>query len=44
MAHISVEIQSLFDGTYSTLEQDEGFMLALDATVRPDGSISIQLR
>ncbi|UIP60046.1 hypothetical protein DSM26151_29610 [Agromyces marinus] len=44
VAHISVEIQSLFDGTYSTLEQDEGFMLALDATVRPDGSISIQLR
>ncbi len=44
VAHISVEVQSLFDGTFSTLEQDEGFTLALDASVRPDGSISIQLR
>ncbi|GAA2032473.1 hypothetical protein GCM10009819_15640 [Agromyces tropicus] len=44
VAHISVDVQSLFDGTFSTLEQDEGFTLALDATVRPDGSISIQLR
>ncbi|MGR0318630.1 hypothetical protein [Agromyces sp. ZXT2-3] len=44
LAHISVEVQSLFDGTFSTLEQDESFTLALDATVRPDGSISIQLR
>lgn len=44
VARITVEVQSLFDGTFSTLEQDEGFTLALDATVRPDGSIAIQLR
>ena len=44
VARITVEVQSLFDGTFSTLEQDEGFTLALDAFVRPDGSISIQLR
>jgi hypothetical protein len=44
LAHISVDVQSLFDGAFSTLEQDESFTLALDATVRPDGSISIQLR
>lgn len=44
VARITVEVQSLFDGSFSTLEQDEGFTLALDATVRPDGSISIQLR
>ncbi|MFE5670412.1 hypothetical protein ACFQ58_02275 [Agromyces sp. NPDC056523] len=44
VARITVDVQSLFDGTFSTLEQDEGFTLALDATVRPDGSIAIQLR
>ncbi|MBM7502829.1 hypothetical protein ACFPER_05060 [Agromyces aurantiacus] len=44
VARITVDVQSLFDGSFSTLEQDEGFTLALEATVRPDGSISIQLR
>ena len=44
VARITVDVQSLFDGSFSTLEQDEGFTLALDATVRPDGSIAIQLR
>jgi hypothetical protein len=44
VARLTVEVQSLFDGEISTLEQDEGFTLALDASVRPDGSISIQLR
>jgi hypothetical protein len=44
VARITVDVQSLFDGSFSTLEQDEGFTLSLDATVRPDGSIAIQLR
>ena len=43
VAHISVEVQSLFDGEFSQLEEDRPFMLALTATIRPDGSIAIQL-
>jgi len=44
VAHISVEVQSLFDGEISQLEQDRPFMLALTASIRPDGSIAIQLQ
>lgn len=44
VAHISVEVQSLFDGEFSQLEEDRSFMLSLTATIRPDGSIAIQLR
>lgn len=44
VAHISVEVQSLFDGEFSQLEEDQPFMLALTASIRPDGSISIQLQ
>ncbi|GAA1957918.1 hypothetical protein [Agromyces allii] len=44
MAHISVEVQSLFDGDISQLEEDRAFRLALSATIRPDGSIAIQLQ
>jgi hypothetical protein len=44
VAHISVEVQSLFDGEFSQLEEDRPFMLSLTASIRPDGSISIQLR
>jgi len=43
VAHISVEVQSLFDGEFSTLEIDEPFLLSLSASIRPDGSIAIQL-
>ncbi|WP_022889037.1 hypothetical protein [Agromyces italicus] len=43
VAHISVEVQDLFDGHYFTLEEDRTFTLALAATIRPDGSIAIQL-
>ena len=43
VAHLSVEVQSLFDGEFSQVEEDRPFMLALTATIRPDGSISIQL-
>jgi hypothetical protein len=44
VAHLTVEMQSLFDGEVYTLEQDEVFSVALDASIRPDGSISIQLK
>jgi hypothetical protein len=43
VAHISVEVQSLFDGELSQLEEDKPFLLALTAKIRPDGSIAIQL-
>lgn len=43
VAHISVEVQSLFDGEFSTVEIDEPFVLSLSASIRPDGSIAIQL-
>lgn len=44
VAHISVEVQSLFDGEYSQLEVDRPFQMALSAVIRPDGSIAIQLK
>ena len=44
VAHISVELQSLFDGDFYTLEEDRPFQLALIASIRPDGSIAIQLQ
>jgi hypothetical protein len=44
VAHLSVDLQSLFDGDYYTLEEDKTFTLALDAKVRTDGSISVQLK
>ncbi|MDR5699370.1 hypothetical protein [Agromyces aerolatus] len=44
VAHLSVDLQSLFDGDYYTLEEDETFTLALDARIRTDGSISVQLK
>lgn len=44
VAHISVELQSLFDGDFYTLEEDRPFLVALSASIRPDGSIAIQLK
>ena len=44
VAHISVEVQSLFDGEFSQLEEDRPFTLALTASIRADGSIAIQLK
>jgi hypothetical protein len=44
VAHISVEVQSLFDGEITQLEEDRPFKVALTATIRPDGSIAIQLQ
>ncbi|MCD2440936.1 hypothetical protein LQ757_01480 [Agromyces sp. SYSU K20354] len=44
VAHISVDVQDLFDGHFYTLEEDRPFTLALAATINPDGSIAIQLK
>ncbi|UOE43325.1 hypothetical protein [Agromyces larvae] len=44
VAHLSVEVQSLFDGEVQQLETDETFQVALDASIQPDGSISVQLK
>ncbi|MEF3403149.1 hypothetical protein [Agromyces sp. CCNWLW203] len=44
VAHITVEVQSLFDGHRYTLEEDRPFTVALGATIKPDESISIQLK
>jgi hypothetical protein len=44
VAHISVEVQSLFDGEFSQVEEDQPFTLSLTASIRPDGSIAIQLK
>ena len=44
VAHISVEVQSLFDGEFAQVEEDRPFTLALTASIRPDRSIAIQLQ
>ena len=43
-AHISVEVQSLFDGTFSQLEEDRPIVLSLTTWIKPDGSLAIELR
>ncbi|WP_157000873.1 hypothetical protein [Agromyces laixinhei] len=44
IAHISVKVQSLFDGHHYTFEEDRPFTVALAATITPDGNIAIQLK
>ncbi|QAY72695.1 hypothetical protein ET445_04380 [Agromyces protaetiae] len=44
VAHISVDLQSLFDGEFYTEDRDVSFTVALDASVKSDGSISVQLK
>lgn len=43
VAHISVEVQSLFDGEFSQVEEDRAFLISLTSTIKPDGTIAIQL-
>ncbi|GLI27326.1 hypothetical protein ARHIZOSPH14_15680 [Agromyces rhizosphaerae] len=43
-AHISVEVQSLFDGSFSQLEEDRPIVLSLTTWIKPDGSLAIELR
>ena len=43
VAHISVEVQSLFDGDISTRDEDVDFEVDLSVMVNGDGSLVIQL-
>lgn len=43
LAHIVVEVQSLFDGDISTRDEDVPFAVGLTVTVNPDRSLNIQL-
>lgn len=44
VSHVSVEVQSLFDGDVSRLEQDEPFTMGLTVTISPSGTLEIQLK
>ncbi|WP_160423551.1 hypothetical protein [Agromyces seonyuensis] len=44
VAHLSVLVQSLFDGTTEQQESDHPFDLALSATINADGGIEVQLQ
>lgn len=43
-AHLAGEVQSLFDGTISELDEKVPFTVALTASIRPDGSLDIRLQ
>lgn len=43
VAHVQVEVQSLFDGEVSTLDQDEPFSMGLTVTLSPSGQPQIVL-
>lgn len=43
VAHIKVEIQSIFDGSIRRVDEDVPFFLGGDITVLPDGTASIQV-
>ncbi|MEJ3405721.1 hypothetical protein WDJ51_13350 [Rathayibacter sp. YIM 133350] len=42
-AHVSVGVQSLFDGDESTIERDESFTMAATVTIGSDNALNIQL-
>ena len=42
-AHIVVDVQSLFDGTLATRDENVPFTLGLGVTIQPNGALSIQL-
>jgi len=44
LAHITVDVQSLFDGERSTRDEDVPFLIGLSVTIQPDGNLAIQLR
>ena len=44
LAHIMVEVQSLFDGEKSTRDEDVPFPIGLSVTIQSDGNLAIQLR
>lgn len=44
VAHIDVDIRSLFDGSVRTVEEDVPFVVSGSITVLPDGTASIQVQ
>ncbi|TFD47810.1 hypothetical protein E3T55_14750 [Cryobacterium frigoriphilum] len=44
LAHIVVDVQSLFDGDKSTRDEDVSFVIGLSVTIQSDGNLAIQLR
>lgn len=44
VAHLSVDVKSLFDGKASTVDKDIDYQVGLTVTLRDDGSIAIQLQ
>lgn len=44
MVHLSVGVQSLYDGAKSTHEENVGYEVALTVQLRDDGAIAIQLQ
>ncbi|QTX03353.1 hypothetical protein [Agromyces archimandritae] len=44
VAHLSVEVQSLYDGTIEQHEEDVPFTISLTARIKPDGNIVVSLR
>lgn len=44
LAHITVDVQSLFDGEKSTRDEDVPFPIGLTVTIQSDGNLAIQLR
>lgn len=42
-AHITVRVQSLFDGSIETRDEDVPFSMGLSVAIQPDGALAIQL-
>ena len=42
-AHIEVEVQSLFDGSIETRDEDVPFTMGLSVSIQPSGALAIQL-
>lgn len=44
IAHLAGEVQSLFDGSESELDEDVPFSIALTASIRSDGTLDIRVK
>jgi len=42
-AHLNVKVQSLFDGSIETRDEDVPFTMGLSVTIQPSGALAIQL-
>ncbi|MGO7983268.1 hypothetical protein ACC691_36040 [Rhizobium johnstonii] len=43
VAHIVVQLQSLFDGSEATIDRDEPYTMGATVTIDADGSLNIEL-